>query len=374
VRGAGPTGALAALALADAGWIVDLQDPQDAAALTRRSRAYAISHSSARLLRRLDLWHALQPHLKPFRQLHLLDRGTAAGVLFDEGDAPRWDHERSNGPVGWILAHAPLMAVLLDRLASHASVALRLGDVRRDPPDPGALVVACDGPLSPTRGTLGLGWWQRPYSQSCLTAMVGLRGVPADAAFEVFRAEGPLAVLPMADAQHQVVWSVPSCRAGALTQLDDTAFLEALAGALPEGLEPESLHERPRAFPVAIGAAASLCRGSTVLVGEAAHRCHPVGGQGLNLCWRDVAALHALAARVRSGRLPLTALPRRYARRRWPDILATLLATDLLVRLFSNRRPLLLAGRRLALALLARHRRLRRTVLKPMTLGLLPGR
>jgi 2-octaprenyl-6-methoxyphenol hydroxylase len=94
-----------------------------------------------------------------------------------------------------------------------------------------------------------------------------------------------------------------------------------------------------------------------------------VGGQGLNLCWRDVAALHRLAQRVAAGRLQPEQLPARYARQRWPDLLLTLLATDLLVRLFSNRHRLLLPLRRLALGLLGRSAPLRRLSLGAMTLG-----
>ena len=92
-------------------------------------------------------------------------------------------------------------------------------------------------------------------------------------------------------------------------------------------------------------------------------------GQGLNLCWRDVAELHRLALRVRQGRLPLRRLGPLYARRRWPDLLLTLAATDLMVRLFSNRSPLLLPLRALALALLARGRGLRRLSLRLMSEG-----
>ena len=53
VHGAGPTGALAALALADAGWRVQLRDPLPPHDLCSRSRAYALTHSSRELLEQL---------------------------------------------------------------------------------------------------------------------------------------------------------------------------------------------------------------------------------------------------------------------------------------------------------------------------------
>jgi 2-octaprenyl-6-methoxyphenol hydroxylase len=120
---------------------------------------------------------------------------------------------------------------------------------------------------------------------------------------------------------------------------------------------------------VALELAPRLHRGRAVLIGESAHRCHPVGGQGLNLCWRDVEVLHRLALRAAQGRLRPGRLGAAYGRRRWPDLLLTLLATDLLVRLFSNRQPLLLPVRRLALALLAGSEPVRRLALGVMTHG-----
>ena len=106
-----------------------------------------------------------------------------------------------------------------------------------------------------------------------------------------------------------------------------------------------------------------------MLLGESSHRCHPVGGQGLNLCWRDVAVLHRLAQRASSGRLAVDRLPAAYGLRRWPDLLLTLAATDLMVRLFSNRSPLLLPLRRLGLVAMAHLPGLRRVSLAAMTHG-----
>lgn len=378
VLGAGPTGALAALAMADAGWDVLVIDPASLAQLGGRSRAYALTHSSRLLLERLGLWRALQPGLCPFAQLHLSDVATEAALSFGPQDLPAAVRDGGSQPVGWIVRHQTLMDLLLDRLQRHPRIALRLGDAAGGPEagpwSPADLVLAADGPASPTREAMGIGLWQRRYRQTCLTAQVLLR--PADgaedgAAWELLRPEGPFAVLPLGPGQAQLVWSAPAERNQRRQELDPTAFLDQLAAALPVSLEVDGLLDQPRSFPVGLALARRLRRGRTLLVGESGHRCHPVGGQGLNLCWRDVAVLHDLALRVRAGSISLRSLPGRYARRRWPDLLLTLLATDLLVRLFSNRALPLLPLRRLALLLLARVGALRRLALGVMSAG--PG-
>jgi 2-octaprenyl-6-methoxyphenol hydroxylase len=375
VHGAGPTGALTALALADAGWRVQLLDPLPGEQLVERSRAYAFTHSSQRLLQRLGLWSQVEPLLVPFRHLELCDLALRRQVPFAMADLGPRRAGQSGAAVGWIGQHRPLMALLLEQAGARPSITLALGAAaaalqahpQGQAPD---LLVAADGPHSPTREALGIGVWQLAYRQNCLTAKVELRGGAPDQAWELFRPEGPFAVLPLGGRQVQLVWSAPERRCRQLERLDATGFLDAVAGALPSRFQPDALLDSQRAFPLQLLLARRLQHGTTVLVGESAHRCHPVGGQGLNLCWRDVAVLHRLAQRAVSGRLALRALPAAYARRRWPDLIATLAFTDLLVRLFSNRSPVLLPLRRLVLALLARLALLRRLSLMAMTDGL----
>ena len=371
VMGAGPTGALAALALADAGWQVTIVDPLGSPALLERTRAYAFTQSSRKLLERLGLWQACDPLMVPFRLLELLDLGARASVAFALPDLAAPLAQRQGAALGWIAQHRPLLGVLLERMQAHPAITTKLGQSGAPAmgSGPADLVVAADGPHSPTREALGVGLWQWSYRQSCLTAMVAMRGSDDDQAWELLRPEGPFAVLPLGDGQFQVVWSAPQGRCRQLESLADAAFLDALAGALPDRFQPDGLLEPPRAFPVSLQLARRQHRGSCVLVGESGHRCHPVGGQGLNLCWRDVAVLHRLAQRATAGRLAAERLPAAYGLRRWPDLLLTLAATDLLVRLFSNRAPLLLPLRRLGLVLLARVPIFRRFSLAAMTHG-----
>lgn len=111
--------------------------------------------------------------------------------------------------------------------------------------------------------------------------------------------------------------------------------------------------------------ASRLHRRRGVLIGEAGHRCHPVGGQGLNLCWRDV---EGLLQAVNKGGSAQT-IAQRYSVSRWLDVLQVGLATDLLVRLFSNRNPLLLPLRKIALGLLSAIPAMRQLSLRAMSDG-----
>ena len=154
IRGAGPTGSLAAIALASKGCSVVLTDPLTRKELLSRSRAYAITHSSRRLLTDLKLWTALQGSLTAFSSLDLRDSACGGRVIFGLDDLP--DSNARHQAIGWILDHQPLMELLMDRLHQHHRVELALGCA---PPHPGVddLIVAADGPLSTTRSQWGIG-------------------------------------------------------------------------------------------------------------------------------------------------------------------------------------------------------------------------
>ena len=376
VFGAGPTGALLALGLAHLGCRVRLQDPQSLHDLASRSRAYAITHSSRRLLQRLGLWDALLSDLVPFRQLRLSDQAVDPFVWFRVQDlAPA---NRDADAIGWILDHKPLMQLLLQRLQQFDCVDLQLGG-QLAPADGGSapqadLAIAADGPRSSHRQAWGFPFWSVPYRQGCLTLKVSLRGAPADTAYEWFRSEGPFAVLPLGGTTYQLVWSAPLDLCRQRAALEPAALLDLLATVLPAGLSPDALLDQPFAVPLQLSLAPTLARGQRLLVGEAGHRCHPVGGQGLNLCWRDVADLLHQMERFQAGSWSsrgrsFARLAGRYSRIRFLDLILISAGTDLLLRLFSNRFWLLLPVRALGLTLMKRMPLLRRLALQAMSDG-----
>ena len=99
INGAGPTGSLLALGLANFGYTVHLYDPLSSDQICSRSRAYALTHSSRRLLTRLGLWDELSPFLSPFRTLGLEDRGINQSVNFTELDL---QFSKQIIPSGWL--------------------------------------------------------------------------------------------------------------------------------------------------------------------------------------------------------------------------------------------------------------------------------
>jgi 2-octaprenyl-6-methoxyphenol hydroxylase len=244
VMGAGPTGCMVALALAQQNQRVVLFDPQAFDALTSRSRAYAITHSSRRLMQSLGLWDELQTDLVAFEQLDLRDLAAGRQVLFVAEDLAK--KNRGHRGIGWILDHRPLMTVLLRKLQQSALVQMHLGGEAAPIPGPDSLVIAADGPSSPTRKSWGIHCWQHRYRQGCLTAKVVLRGIQANQACELFRPEGPLAVLPLGNDHFQVVWSAPMQRCQDRSALPPSEFLDQLAGILPQGIDPDLLLDQPR--------------------------------------------------------------------------------------------------------------------------------
>ena len=113
--------------------------------------------------------------------------------------------------------------------------------------------------------------------------------------------------------------------------------------------------DTPRAFPLGLSMRAPSSP-RFALVGDAAHRIHPIAGQGLNLGYRDVAALAETIVEAHRLGLDIGALTvlERYQSWRRFDTVEMGAITDGLNRLFSNDNPVLRIVRDVGLGLVDR--------------------
>jgi 2-octaprenyl-6-methoxyphenol hydroxylase len=236
-------------------------------------------------------------------------------------------------------------------------------------------VVAADGARSQLRQTAGIrqtGW---KYWQSCVTFKVKARQSHQShqkIAYEKFRTQGPFAILPLTGDRCNVVWTLPHAEAQAMMALDEAAFNRAMREHFGDHMGDLDIISPRRLFPVQLMQSQRYVAPRFALAGDAAHCCHPVGGQGVNLGIRDAAALaEVLGDAFRAGEdLGSVAVLQRYERwRRWENWVV-LGFTDSLDRLFSNEIGPLVWVRQLGFWGLTTIAPIRRLALQLMTGGL----
>src|SRR5206468_10286352 len=106
---------------------------------------------------------------------------------------------------------------------------------------------------------------------------------------------GPFALLPMSDDKsgHRsaIVWSMPEGDAAGWLSLSDEDFAAEAEAAMGGFLGKVQMLAPRSSFPLGFHHAAEITAKRLALVGDAAHAVHPIARQGLNLGFRDVAAL-----------------------------------------------------------------------------------
>jgi 2-octaprenyl-6-methoxyphenol hydroxylase len=231
------------------------------------------------------------------------------------------------------------------------------------------LMVAADGKGSALQQRSGIGSVGWRYRQSCVTTVLEPEHTHQNTAYERFWPSGPFAILPLPGQRCQVVWTAPHAEAEAILALPEAEFMAALEQRYGSQMGRLKRLTAPAMFPVQLMQCDRYVIPRLALVGDAAHSCHPVGGQGLNMGIRDAAALaEVLVAAHRRGQdLGSLTVLRRYERWRRLENWVILSFTDLLTRTFSNQIWPLVVLRRGGLWGLSHVAPLRRWVLRLMT-------
>jgi 2-polyprenylphenol 6-hydroxylase len=215
------------------------------------------------------------------------------------------------------------------------------------------LVVGADGAESRVRAEAGIAVKPHDYGQLGVVANFSCEKPHRGVAFQWFRRDGVLALLPLPGDRVSMVWSIALERGREVLSLPHAALVAEVEAASHGALGALKVITPAAGFPLRLQRVTQFTKPRVALAGDAAHNLHPLAGQGLNLGFRDANVL----AEVLSARGPQRdcgdyALLRRYERARKEDVLAMQLATDGLQKLFNNEAVWLAGARNLGLILL----------------------
>jgi ubiquinone biosynthesis UbiH/UbiF/VisC/COQ6 family hydroxylase len=214
------------------------------------------------------------------------------------------------------------------------------------------LIVGADGADSWVRERAGIGVATHDYGQEGVVANFSTARPHDATAFQWFRSDGVLALLPLPGQRVSMVWSAQDTLARELLSLTPEGLAVAVERASAGVLGALELITPAAGFPLKRQRVERLVEPRAALIGDAAHNVHPLAGQGVNLGLRDAREL----ARVLAARGPRSdcgdyALLRRFERARKEDIAALELATHGLEKLFASRAVWMAGLRNLGLGL-----------------------
>merc|ERR1719436_619835 len=366
------------------------------------NRVSALAPSSVSLLSQLGAWQTIsQSRLGRVTRMMVWDSCSRAGIVFSSEDNL---HTRDQ-PLNYIVENDLTVSALTEVTKACANLIIKYGaKVKRYkiPPlgntdivpkenvevelEDGSIVetkllVGADGFRSLVRQSIGSDYHSWDYPQMGLVATVNIetKSGSNSTAWQRFLPSGPVALLPLSSDHSSLVWTVGKTQVKPLLEMSEESFVKKLNRALTSDVDQNQLvnsvtrsvsqllgrenteyQEVPpvvravanrAAFPLGFGHSVRYTGPRTVLIGDAAHRLHPLAGQGVNLGFGDVISLvQVLEDSLKSGAvLGEQETLCRYETERQRHNLPTMLGVDALQKLYSSQATPLVLARSLGL-------------------------
>ena len=353
ILGGGLVGGVMALALAKYGitsTVIDIETPENLLNQKLDGRTTAVNLASAQFFQRIDLWDKIANHAARIDFIKVYEGNQPWSIQFDHRDL-------GSDPMGYIVENLFIRQAIFDAALTHPHINWQAPTkvlAKKITPskaivylDNGlevqaSLLISAEGRHSLTREEMGIKKKQFTYDQKGLVFSLYHEKPHYNVAWEVFHPSGPLAFLPMQDSddgRHRsgVVWTLPTAQAETWAAAAKDAIASQLEHLFPH-LGKMELFTQVWSYPLIAQMVDRFIDDRFVIIGDAAHVCHPVAGQGVNVGWRDAEALTQVIMDNKKLGLDLgnmTAL-KHYQRSRRLDTYSIFAMTDGMVRLYSN--------------------------------------
>lgn len=296
------------------------------------NRVVALNQNTKSIMNNLNVWsHVEQMRLQPVRHMQVWDSCSEAIITFNSA-------EMLDDDVAYIVENDVLLHSInkeLNNTNVNIVYGARIQDYVLPKPDGDSVVkmensdaysckllIGADGANSAVRKTMGVQNLSWNYDQMGIVATLYLAEEMINTtAWQRFLPTGPVALLPLDNKCSSLVWSNTKENAKELLKLSDEEFVDALNDALWKqyprnnsvdactswlssclksfGLKDGTARQLPpsirniapnsrAAFPLGFGHSTRYIAPGVALIGDAAHRVHPLAGQGVNLGFGDV--------------------------------------------------------------------------------------
>lgn len=327
-------------------------------------KVLALSYSSQRIFAGMGLWSTLAPHTTPIEQIHVSDQYQFGFARLNSRllGLPALGYVVRARQVGHVLQtalssstttiFAPAALIYLTLNTSDAVLTLDIAGQRQHLRT--RLLVAADGAQSKIRHFANFAVQEYDYQQNAIITNVTVQSPQLHTAYERFTPSGPLALLPLAENDYSLVWTVQRAEVERILALEPTEFSKNLQQHFGWRLGRFLRSGQRQAYPLQLISVQQPVSSRVVVIGNAAHTLHPIAGQGFNLGLRDVAHLAEVITHAHHSGQDIGALTtlEQYAARQQPDQQRVTYLTDGLVKTFSNTLPPLVITRNLGLLLL----------------------